>query len=390
MDMKTSRSVHRGQYANLPVESREGVKDPLAIEAIDHLEIYSANGRETVFFLSRALGFTPVAYRGPETGYPEAASYVLRQGSITFVVTSPLRSFHPISMQLLRHGPTVHDIALQVASCDLFYAEALRRGAKSVEPPTIFEDESGTVRRAAIATYGDVVHSIVERSGYRGIFWPGFVPYESIFRPYTTKGSGIFFVDHMVGNVELGAMDQWVSFYEEVLGFKEMLHFTDDQISTEYSALMSKVMRDGKNKVKFPLNEPAKGKRKSQIEEYLDFHNGPGVQHIALLTMDIIKTVSQMRDNGVEFLRVPATYYEELTDRVGTIKEDLKTIADLGILVDRDEDGYLLQIFTRPVQDRPTLFFEIIQREGSAGFGIGNFKALFEAIEREQALRGNL
>jgi 4-hydroxyphenylpyruvate dioxygenase len=390
MNSKIDKRVHEGRFVTTREPSLNPGSDPLAIDGIDHLEIYTGNGKETTYFLSRAMGFQPIAYRGPETGYPESASHVLRQGSMTLVVTTPVKAFSPINNLLFRHGMTARDIALTVPNCEAFYCEALSRGARSVEPPRIWEDEHGTVKRAAIATYGDTIHSLIERHSYKGDFWPGFVPYSQIFPEMEIESTGIFFIDHIVGNVELGQMNTWVRFYEDVLGFKEMLHFSDEQISTEYSALMSKVMRDGKNKVKFPINEPAQGRRKSQIEEYLEFHNGPGVQHVALLTKDIIGTVSKMRERGMDFIRIPQSYYDQLGDRVGTIRQDVQRIAELGILVDRDDDGYLLQIFTRPVSDRPTLFFEIIQREGSAGFGVGNFKALFEAIERDQALRGNL
>ncbi|MBN8549431.1 MAG: 4-hydroxyphenylpyruvate dioxygenase [Deltaproteobacteria bacterium] len=365
--------------------------DPLAIDGIDYIELYVANARQAAFFYCQAFGFTPIAYRGPETGFREAASYVVRQKKATFILTSALRAGHPIAQQVMLHGDSVLDVAFTVDSCEQFYLEAVRRGARGVAVPTLYEDEHGPLKHASIAIYGHNVHSIVERKNYKGVFWPGFVPYEDIFPKHTFPGDvGIVAIDHVVGNVELGAMNTWVKFYQDVLGFKEMLHFSDKDISTEYSALMSKVMRNGTGKVKFPINEPAVGKRKSQIDEYLDFHNGPGVQHVALITGDILKTVSALRNRGVQFLKVPKTYYDEVPKRVGTIKQDLAIIADLGILVDRDDDGYLLQLFTKPVHDRPTLFFEVIQREGSQGFGAGNFKALFEAIEREQAERGNL
>jgi 4-hydroxyphenylpyruvate dioxygenase len=285
----------------------------------------------------------------------------------------------------------VRDVSYRVPDCEAIYYEALARGAKSAEAPLQWEDAAGVVKRAAIKTYGDTIHSFVERRNYKGLFWPGFVPYENIAPEVTQPPEGLLRrVDHVVGNVELGKMDYWVRFYEDILGFSQLKHFSDKDISTEYSALMSKVMWGGSGKIKMPINEPAHGKRKSQIEEYLDFNGGPGVQHIAMQTDDIITTIERLRVSGARFLRVPQTYYDEVPERVGSIKEDLKKISTLGILVDRDEDGYLLQIFTKPLQDRPTLFFEIIQREGSQGFGKGNFKALFEAIEREQELRGNL
>lgn len=374
-----------------PAQHRSTTKSPLDVDGIDYIEIFAANGRLTSNFYAQSFGFKPIAYRGPETGYREAATYVLKQGKIHLIITSPLSSSHWMSAQVMVHGDTVKDVAFQVPDCEAFYYEAMRRGAQNSEPPTIWEDSTGFVKRAGIKTYGDVVHSIVERSSYKGCFWPGFEPYENYFPKLPgTHGVGFAAVDHVVGNVALGDMNRWVDFYEKVLGFKEMLHFTEDDISTEYSALMSKVVRNGSGKVKFPINEPAKGRKRSQIDEYLEFHNGAGVQHIALITGDIIKTVSELRARGVGFLSVPKTYYDGIETRVGKIKEDMKKIADLGILVDRDDDGYLLQLFTKPMHDRPTLFFEIIQRRGSKGFGVGNFKALFESIEREQALRGNL
>ncbi|MCB0321065.1 MAG: 4-hydroxyphenylpyruvate dioxygenase, partial [Bdellovibrionales bacterium] len=298
---------------------------------------------------------------------------------------------HIYSHLLLHHGETARAIGFQVKNCEAFYTAAMQNGACSIEVPTEYSDGSGTYIRAAIATYGDTIHPIIERTEYTGCFAPGFVPFEGIFDPIpVSQDVGLLRIDHIVGNVELGKMEHWVRFYEKVLGFHEMTHFTDEDISTEYSALMSKVLANGNNKIKFPINEPAQGRRKSQIEEYLDFHRGPGVQHIALLTGDIIQTVTKLRENGVQFLSVPKAYYESLPTRIGEIDEKFEEIANLGILADRDDDGYLLQLFTKPVQDRPTLFFEIIQRHGSQGFGIGNFKALFEAIEREQARRGNL
>lgn len=382
--------VFQGRWLD-PKNAAAPSGDPLAIDAVDCLEIYTASAKQTAFYFCQAYGFTPVAYRGPETGYRDSVSYVLKQGEVTFVITAPLRATQLMAADVMIHGITVKNVALRVQDCQAFYYEAMRRGAESAESPTEWSDEHGTVRRAGIRTYGDTIHSIVERKNYKGHFWPGFISYESLFPPQPTGGSpAICAIDHVVGNVGLGEMNKWVSFYERILGFSEMLHFTDDEISTEYSALMSKVVRDGKGKIKFPINEPAKGKRKSQIDEYLDFHYGPGVQHIALVTEDIITTVSELRKRGVQFLKVPKTYYEDVPTRVGAIKQDLQRIAELGILVDRDEDGYLLQLFTKPVHDRPTLFFEIIQREGSKGFGVGNFKALFEAIERDQAQRGNL
>lgn len=388
--MKTEDKTKKHIWIDPNPQAHSSVKDPLAIDAVDHVEIYVANARQSSFYFCKAFGFEPIAYRGPETGHRDSASYVLRQNQAVFIVTAPLRPHNPISFSLLNHGDTVRSIAFTVQDCEAFYHEAMRRGAESVESPNIWEDNKGLIKRAAIKTYGDTIHTIIERGNYQGVFLPGYAAYTRVFQEMPNPGCGLLSIDHIVGNVELGQMERWVSFYENVLGFKQMLHFTDQDISTEYSALMSKVMRNGTGKVKFPLNEPAQGRRKSQIEEYLDFHCGPGVQHIALQTKDIIQTVSSLRQQGVMFLKVPETYYAEVPARVGSIKEDLKKIAELGILVDRDDDGYLLQLFTKPVHDRPTLFFEIIQREGSQGFGVGNFKALFEAIEREQALRGNL
>lgn len=383
--------IHIGKALDAQSYESKGDIDPLAIEAIDYVEIYTENAKQTAYFFCQAFGFTPVAYRGPETKYPTAASYVLQQQKITLVITSALRMTSPIASAVQIHGTTAKDVALRVPDCEGFYYEAMKRGAVSVQPPMMWEDENGRVIKASIKTYGDTIHSIVQRSTYKGIFWPGFVPYSEMsdWKP-VGDDVGLIVIDHVVGNVELGKMDEWVSFYEKTLGFSQLLAFSDDDISTEYSALMSKVMHNGNGKIKFPINEPAEGKRKSQIDEYLDFHNGPGVQHIALGCKDIIATVTELRKRGVQFLSVPKTYYDDIPARVGSIKEDLQKIAALGILVDRDDDGYLLQLFTKPVQDRPTLFFEIIQREGSRGFGIGNFKALFEAIEREQARRGNL
>lgn len=361
----------------------------LAINRIDCIELYTGNMVQSVFFLKNAFGFAPFAYRGPLSGHRETEHVALKQGEVRLILSAASKLPHPISDELSQHGFTVKDIALEVPDCVAFFQEAVRRGAEAVEPPAEWSDQGGSVRRAQIKTYGNVVHSLVERKEYSSDFWPGYVPYDDLFPDEPpVEAAGIRAVDHVVGNVE--QMDKWVSFYEEVLGFKEMLHFSDEDISTEYSSLMSKVMNDGSGKIKFPINEPAEGKRKSQIEEYLEFHGGPGVQHIAMAVDDIIHTVAQLQKRGVRFLRVPKEYYDEVPERVGALKEDLKKLAELGILVDQDDDGYLLQIFTKPITGRPTLFFEIIQREGSQGFGKGNFKALFEAIEREQESRGNL
>jgi 4-hydroxyphenylpyruvate dioxygenase len=366
----------------------EPVADFLPINGTDHVEFYVGNAKQSAMFYRAAFGMSLVAYSGPETGVRDRASYVLQQNKVRLVLTTALRPDHPIADHVKRHGDGVHDIALWVDDAEAAYRETTRRGGKGVMEPTVTEDDHGRIRRSAIATYGETIHSFVERGDYRGVFMPGFVPLpqpDPIARPV-----GVRVIDHMVGNVGWGQMNTWVGFYEKVMGFRMFRHFDDKDISTEYSALMSKVMANGNDRIKFPINEPAHGKKKSQIEEYLDFYGGPGVQHIALLTDDVIATVTALRDRGVEFLRVPTTYYDELQGRVGRIDEPLDVLKDLGILVDRDDEGYLLQIFTKPVEDRPTLFYEIIQRKGARSFGKGNFKALFESIEREQELRGNL
>jgi 4-hydroxyphenylpyruvate dioxygenase len=345
------------------------------------------NARQAATYYQSAWGYRLTAYRGPETGTRDTASYVLEQGKIRLVLTTALRPDHPVADHVARHGDGVRDIAFWVDDAADAFRKAIARGARAAAEPATLEDEHGRVVRAAICTYGETLHSLVSRDAYRGAFLPGFVPLESRIVPPPV---GLQYVDHCVGNVELGRMNDWVAFYRDVLGFTQLISFDDKDISTEYSALMSKVMASGNQRIKFPINEPAAGKKKSQIDEYLEFYGGPGVQHIAVATNDIITSVTNLRDRGIEFLRVPATYYETVLDRVGTIDEDLEPLRELGILVDRDDEGYLLQIFTRPVQDRPTLFYEIIQRKGAKSFGKGNFKALFEAIEREQALRGNL
>jgi 4-hydroxyphenylpyruvate dioxygenase len=362
--------------------------DFLPINGTDFVELYVGNAKQAAHYYRTAFGFSLVAYAGPETGRRDRASYVVQQDKIRFVLTSAMQPDHPITAHLATHGDGVRDIALWVDDAESAYAETTERGAKGVLPPTVERDEFGEVKRSAIAIYGDTIHSFVERRNYAGVFLPGFRPVanpDPIARPV-----GLKYIDHMVGNVGWGEMNTWVKFYESVMGFRLYQHFDDKDISTEYSALMSKVMANGNGRIKFPINEPAAGKAKSQIEEYLDYYKGPGVQHIALATGDIVETVTRMKDQGVEFLTVPHSYYEDLSERVGKIDEPLDRLAELGILVDRDDEGYLLQIFTNPVQDRPTLFFEIIQRKGSRSFGKGNFKALFEAIEREQARRGNL
>ncbi len=365
--------------------------DLLALRRIDHVRFFVGNARQSAYFYRNAFGFDVIAYAGLETRMRHEAGYVLRQGNITFVLMSPLSAQHPESQRLVTHGDGVMDIALDVADVKAAYEESVRRGAVGVAAPSAQEDEHGIIETATIRTYGDTTHTFINRDRYSGVFAPGFKPIDpERYDPRTFAHVGLKAIDHIVGNVELGKMNEWVKFYEDVLGFNQLVSFDDKDISTEYSALMSKVVQNGTGRIKFPLNEPATGKRRSQIEEYLQFHGGPGVQHIAMATGDIIETVRAMRHNDVSFLRVPQSYYDVLTDRVGTIKEDVEELAELGILVDRDDEGYMLQIFTKPVADRPTLFFEIIQRHGSKSFGKGNFKALFEAIEREQALRGTL
>jgi 4-hydroxyphenylpyruvate dioxygenase len=354
----------------------------------DHVELWVGNAKQAAYFYEHALGFTRTAYSGPETGVRDRASYVLEQGDIRLVLTSALREDHEITRHHARHGDGVKDIALTVPDATEAYRQAVQRGASAVREPTRVEDDQGAVALAAIATYGDTIHTFVERSRYEGPFLPGFVSVSANGQP--RGDAGLKNIDHIVGNVELGRMDQWVEFYERVFEMTNILHFGDDQIQTEYSALMSKVMSDGEGKIKFPINEPAEGKRKSQIEEYIEFYNGAGAQHIALASEDIVATVEELKRRGVLFLETPDTYYEDAPDRVGEIEEDFAELQEHKILVDRDEDGYLLQIFTKTAQDRPTLFFEVIERHGARGFGDGNFKALFEAIEREQALRGNL
>jgi 4-hydroxyphenylpyruvate dioxygenase len=363
-------------------------KDFLPLNGTDYVEYYVGNARQAAHFYRTAFGFSLAAYRGPETGTRDRASYVLVQNKIRLVLTTALEPDHPVADHVRAHGDGVHDIALWVDDAESAWRETTRRGARSVREPETLRDGQGEARLASIAAYGDTVHTFVERRNYRGAFLPGFVAAEGpdgLARPV-----GLQYIDHMVGNVGWGEMNRWVDFYHDVMGFKMFKHFDDKDISTEYSALMSKVMSNGNERVKFPINEPAAGKRKSQIEEYLDFYHGPGVQHVAMATDNIIRTVGALREQGVEFLRVPSTYYEDLIARVGPIDEPLSELKELGILVDRDDEGYMLQIFTRPVEDRPTLFYEVIQRKGSRSFGKGNFKALFEAIEREQARRGNL
>ena len=361
--------------------------DFLKIKDVDHVELWVGNAYQAAYFWQHAFGFKPVAYSGLETGDRRNASYVLEQGKIRLVVTS---NYHPdseIGAHQLVHGDGVKAVAFSVDDVDSAWAETTSRGAEGVEAPSESSDDHGVLRHATVRTYGDTVHKLIDRSGYSGPFAPGYTAFASTADVIAV---GLAHVDHMVGNVELGKMDHWVNWYHQVMGFRQLLHFDDQDISTEYSALMSKVMENGTGRIKMPINEPAEGRKKSQIEEYLDYYHGPGVQHIAMSTGDIVSAVRALSDRGVRFLRVPDTYYELLPDRVGDIDEDVATIAELGILVDRDDEGYLLQIFTQPLQDRPTLFVEIIERHGSRGFGKGNFQALFESIELEQERRGNL
>ncbi|MEM6645845.1 MAG: 4-hydroxyphenylpyruvate dioxygenase [Bacteroidota bacterium] len=364
------------------------VGDILPINGTDYIEFYVGNAKQAAHFYQHAFGFRPVAYRGLETGARDTTSVVLVQGKIRFVLTAPLTPAHPIAAHVQQHGDFVRDVALWVDDARAAYDGAIARGATGVRAPDVLEDKLGRVVRASIATYGDVIHSFVERRDYDGVFMPGFKAMEPTFAQ--PMPIGLKYVDHVVGNVELGAMNQYVDFYADVMGFKQLVSFDDTDISTKYTALMSKVMSNGNERIKFPINEPAAGLKKSQIDEYLEYHGGAGVQHIAIATDNIVSTVSALRSRGINFLRVPSTYYDDLLDRVGYIEEDLTALRELGILVDRDDEGYLLQIFTQPMQDRPTLFYEIIQRKGARSFGKGNFKALFEAIEREQARRGNL
>jgi 4-hydroxyphenylpyruvate dioxygenase len=361
--------------------------DFLPLKGTDHVEFYVGNARQAAYFYRAAFGMSLVAYAGPETGQRDRASYMVQQGKIRFVLTTPLRSEDAVAEHVHRHGDAVRVIALWVDDARSAWQETTRRGASSVAAPEVLSDEHGQVVLSSIRTYGDTIHTFVERGAYSGPFLPGF---RAVDNDPVARTVGLLHIDHVVGNVGWHEMDKWVNFYGNVMGFSLYQHFDDKDISTEYSALMSKVMANGNGYVKFPINEPAKGKRKSQIEEYLEFYPGPGVQHIALATQDILHSVRKLHEQGVEFLHVPHTYYTELQGRVGTIDEPIDELEKLGILVDRDEEGYMLQIFTRPVEDRPTVFFEIIQRKGSRSFGKGNFKALVEAIEREQQARGNL
>jgi 4-hydroxyphenylpyruvate dioxygenase len=370
----------------------EGAQDFLPLLGTDYVEFYVGNAKQSAHYYKTAFGYQSHAYKGLETGSRDQVSYVLKQDKIRLVLTTPLNSQSPINQHLAKHGDGVKVIALWVEDAKSAWEETTKRGAKSFMEPTIEKDEHGEVVRSGIYTYGETVHIFVERKNYNGIFLPGFIAWNSEYNPTPV---GLKFIDHMVGNVGWGEMNQWVKWYEDVMGFENFLSFDDKQIHTEYSALMSKVMSNGNGRIKFPINEPAEGKKKSQIEEYLDFYEGSGVQHIAVATDNIIETVSQLKARGVEFLPPPPrAYYDAIPERLGEhmkiMNEDINELEKLSILVDADEDGYLLQIFTKPVEDRPTLFFEIIQRMGAKGFGAGNFKALFESIEREQALRGTL
>jgi 4-hydroxyphenylpyruvate dioxygenase len=370
-----------------PTEKQNSEADFLPLLGTDYIEFYVGNAKQAAHYYKTAFGFQSLAYAGPETGLKDRVSYVIRQNKLTFVLTTALRSGSEIAEHVSRHGDGVKMLALKVEDAVSAWEETKARGGKSYMEPVKYTDEHGEVVISGIHTYGDTVHLFVERKNYSGAFMPGFRKWESVYEPVST---GLLYVDHCVGNVGWNQMNKWVKFYEDVMGFKNILSFDDNDISTEYSALMSKVMSNGNGYVKFPINEPAEGKKKSQVEEYLEFYDGEGCQHVAIATHNIIETVTELQSRGVEFLKIPASYYATVLDRVGHIDEDLKPLSELGILIDKDDEGYLLQIFSKPVEDRPTLFFEIIQRKGAKSFGKGNFKALFEAIEREQAERGNL
>ncbi|MCC6721413.1 MAG: 4-hydroxyphenylpyruvate dioxygenase [Bacteroidia bacterium] len=367
--------------------STENSRDFLPLKGTDYIEIFVGNAKQAAHYYKTAFGFQNLAYAGPETGVRDKVSYVLVQGKIRLVLTTPLKSNHQINEHIKKHGDGVHSLALWVDDAYDAFEQTVKRGAKVFLEPTTISDSRGEVRMSGIHTYGEIVHIFVERKNYTGLFMPGFEKWETEYNP---EEVGLLYVDHCVGNVGWNQMNKWVKFYEDVLGFKNILSFDDKDISTEYSALMSKVMSNGNGYIKFPINEPAEGKKKSQVEEYLDFYEGEGVQHIAVATHNIIDTVTKLRSRGVEFLTIPDNYYDSLLERVGNIDEEIKILKKLNILVDRDDEGYLLQIFTKPVEDRPTLFYEIIQRKGAKSFGKGNFKALFESIEIEQAKRGNL
>ena len=364
-------------------------RDFMPIQNFDYLEFYVGDAKHTTYYLNHGWGFVPIAYAGLETGVRDRTSYVLEQGNIRLIVTSSLGPEGEIAKHVHLHGAGVKDVAFRVEDAERAYREATSRGARGVLEPLERRDDNGSVKLASIAVYGETIHTFVERQNYHGAFLPGFrsLPSDQARR---SRPAGLAGIDHVVGNVELGKMNDWVAFYEKVMGFTQLVHFDDRQISTEYSALMSKVMQNGSGRIKLPINEPAPGRKKSQIEEYLDFYRSPGVQHLALITDDIVATVRNLTERGIEFLRTPLTYYETVLERVGSIDEDLQQLAELGILIDHDDEGYLLQIFSKPVVSRPTVFFEVIQRKGARGFGEGNLKALFEALEREQELRGNL
>ncbi len=374
------------QTAHAPATRPDADHDFMPLNGVDHVELYVGNALQAAFYYAHAFGFREVAYAGLETGIRDRSSHLLEQGRVRVLLTAPLLGTSEIARHVGAHGDGVKVIALSVPDTEHAYRYAVQHGARGVREPWEEADEGGSVRMATVATYGETVHTFVERNGYAGAFLPGFATPEP-----DGDDAGMFAgIDHVVGNVELGRLDEWVGYYERVFGMTEMIHFSDEDIGTEYSALMSKVMADGKGRVKFPINEPAEGQRKSQIEEYLEYYGGPGAQHIALATTDIVATVKEMRRRGVRFLTTPDSYYEELPGRIGEIDEDLDDLAELGILADRDDEGYLLQIFTQTIGDRPTVFLEVIERHGARGFGEGNFKALFEAIEREQEKRGNL
>ncbi|SIR52473.1 4-hydroxyphenylpyruvate dioxygenase [Peribacillus simplex] len=368
------------------VASPKAKKEELfPVKNVHYVEIYTGNAKLAAYYYAKSFGFKLVAYKGLETGSRDRVSYVMEQGAIRLILTGTLSDDTDVAEFIKLHGEGVKDIALLVKDLDKTFAGAIERGGIALREPWVEEDENGKVKKAILGTYGDTIHTLIEPIDYKGVFMPGFEAREDTFKSQPT---GLIGVDHLVGNVEV--MEEWTNYYENAFGFTVLKHFDDEDISTEYSALMSKVMMNGTGRIKFPINEPAEGKRKSQIQEYLDYYNGPGVQHLALLTNDIIGTVAALKENGVEFLNTPETYYKELADRVGNIDEDVKRLQELNILVDRDDEGYLLQIFTKPLVDRPTLFIEVIQRKGALGFGDGNFKALFESIEREQELRGNI
>ncbi len=375
---------------NTTTLTEKGIATPtdfLPLQGTDYVEFYVGNAKQAAHFYKTAFGFQSLAYAGPETGVKDKVSYVIRQNKLTFVLTTPLRTDNEIADHIYKHGDGVKVIALMVEDAASAFEETTKRGGKVYQAPTVLNDDNGEVVISGIHTYGETVHLFIERKNYTGVFMPGFREWKSNYNPSST---GLLYVDHCVGNVGWNQMNPWVKFYEEVMGFRNILSFDDKDISTEYSALMSKVMSNGNGFVKFPINEPAEGKKKSQVEEYLDFYNGEGVQHVAIATADIVATVTELQKRGIEFLTIPASYYETVLERVGKIDEDLEPLQRLGILIDRDEEGYLLQIFSKPLEDRPTLFFEIIQRKGAKSFGKGNFKALFEALEREQDERGNL